>query len=461
MNIRIVTLSLALALGAQAAIKKAADPQPEPQSPRPPAKAAEENPLRDWLDNLRKRGNERDGRLELRMGPKELEEMMRDLLGRQGVPQEKLKDADIGKLLELMREQNPNGGGLDLRGLEDLRKLFGPADPKIQKKLDDQFRGLLDGHRPGTAEAARGTFALRDAAKPREQLALAACVNPGGWLLSKASEVTDAKTLECEAGGKWVAARVVRTWKEHDLVLLKAEASDLPVVKWSDKAPPVVGSFVTAVSPEGKDPAAIGVVSVAARSQQEKGRGFLGVQLDADDKGIKIREVIPGGAALKSGVKNGDRVIEVDGNKPTSIFEFTRIISDRKAGEKVNLKLQRGDELLEKEIALGDRASRPGAGAGGSGRSDRMNAMGSTLSHRRADFPSVLQTDFPLNANECGGPVTDLDGNVIGLVIARSGRVDTMVLPSATIREVLGAVDFAKEAETLTSASEKPADSAK
>jgi serine protease Do len=110
----------------------------------------------------------------------------------------------------------------------------------------------------------------------------------------------------------------------------------------------------------------------------------------------------------------------------------------------VKLKLQRGAETIDKEIALGDLASnqRPRADR----RSNRMNAMGSTISKRKTDFPSVMQTDFPLEANQCGGPVTDLDGNVVGIVIARSGRVETMIIPSGTVRNLLDSVDFAKEA---------------
>ena len=106
------------------------------------------------------------------------------------------------------------------------------------------------------------------------------------------------------------------------------------------------------------------------------------------------------------------------------------------------MKLQRGSEVLEKEIALGDRGAQPGMGRGNF---DKMNSMGSTVSKRKDDFPSVLQTDLPLQASQCGGPVTDLDGNVIGLVIARSGRIETMVIPSGTILQMLTGVDFSKE----------------
>ena len=81
-----------------------------------------------------------------------------------------------------------------------------------------------------------------------------------------------------------------------------------------------------------------------------------------------------------------------------------------------------------------------------------MNSMGSTISKRRTEFPAAMQTDLPLNATQCGGPVTDLDGNIVGIVIARSGRIETQVLPSETIREVLDRVDFSKEGQAPTPA---------
>ena len=186
------------------------------------------------------------------------------------------------------------------------------------------------------------------------------------------------------------------------------------------------------------------MVSVATRTLLDKGRGFLGVQLEADAQGVMVRLVIPNGAAAASDVQPHDRVLEVDGTKPDTIFNFTKLIAAHKAGESVKLKLQRGETVIEKDIALGDRGNSPAAHAERG--TDKMDSMGSTLSKRKGDFASVLQSDFPLDANQCGGPVSDLDGNVIGLVIARSGRVETLLLPSSTVREVLASVDFSKEA---------------
>jgi S1-C subfamily serine protease len=63
--------------------------------------------------------------------------------------------------------------------------------------------------------------------------------------------------------------------------------------------------------------------------------------------------------------------------------------------------------------------------------------MGGELSGRRSGFPAVLQTDMVIQPKDCGGPVVDLNGNVLGINIARAGRVETWILPSEDIRPLL------------------------
>lgn len=436
MTRKLAFLALFATCGLHGAIKKAEDRNP----PAPPAaKPAEKRGDDRLIEELLKRA-QRDGKLTL--DGKEFADLLRGALEKQGVPADRLKSAGLGELLKLLREKNPDVfKGLRFRGMPGMGS---PFDKSLEKKLNDHFNELLDGHRPGAAGAAPATFLLRDGTKPAEPLAFGTAVNADGWILTKASEVKDSAALQCQIQGEWLAAKVARVWTEHDLALAKVAVKSIPAVKWSQGGAPSVGSFITAVAPAGRDPVAIGVVSVAVRNEQSKGMGFLGVLLTTDEIGLKVSEVVPGGPAKASGLQREDRILELDGKKPESVFTFTKMVSDRRAGDKVRLKLQRGKDVIEKEIALGDRATMPGAGRAGA---DRMNGMGSTVSKRKGDFPSVLQTDLPLQATQCGGPVTDLDGNVIGLVIARSGRVETMVIPSETIRQLLSGVDFSAEAK--------------
>jgi S1-C subfamily serine protease len=58
----------------------------------------------------------------------------------------------------------------------------------------------------------------------------------------------------------------------------------------------------------------------------------------------------------------------------------------------------------------------------------------------------VIQTDMQLERDRCGGPVVDLDGNVVGISIARADRTRSFVLPAAHILKVLGSDPLSEDA---------------
>ena len=72
-------------------------------------------------------------------------------------------------------------------------------------------------------------------------------------------------------------------------------------------------------------------------------------------------------------------------------------------------------------------------------RADRLvtsrvpRAADGALSARRFDFPTVVQHDSVLRPNECGGPVINVEGQVVGINIARASRVATYTIPAATV----------------------------
>ena len=63
--------------------------------------------------------------------------------------------------------------------------------------------------------------------------------------------------------------------------------------------------------------------------------------------------------------------------------------------------------------------------------------IGGRLSKRRTGFPLALQHDTVLQPNQCGGPLVDLDGQVVGINIARASRVASYALPAAVVKPVL------------------------
>jgi serine protease Do len=59
------------------------------------------------------------------------------------------------------------------------------------------------------------------------------------------------------------------------------------------------------------------------------------------------------------------------------------------------------------------------------------------LSEQRSGFPSALQHDLYLKPEQCGGPLVDLDGKVVGINIARSGRIESLAIPAPVLIDLL------------------------
>ena len=66
-----------------------------------------------------------------------------------------------------------------------------------------------------------------------------------------------------------------------------------------------------------------------------------------------------------------------------------------------------------------------------------MDRMSGSRSEVRAEFSHVIQSDMALEASDVGLPVVDLQGRIVGLVIARAGRISTLILPGDDIVKVL------------------------
>ena len=259
------------------------------------------------------------------------------------------------------------------------------------------------------------------------QVALGTIVDSQGYVLTKASELNG--KLSCVLlDGRQLAARLVGVSEEHDLAMLQVEANDLPAVDWIDGDAPSVGSFLATPSHD-KLPAAIGVLSAVAR-KIEAPIGFLGIGLDQVQP--RITQVFPGGGADKAGLQVNDLVLKVNGLDVADRDSLQRAIRKHQPGQKLDLAIRRGGQQRSIVATLGESPL-----AATAERLDVQNKLGGQLSQRRAGFPTVLQHDTVLRPNECGGPLVDLDGQVVGINIARAGRVASYAIPADAVQSLL------------------------
>jgi putative serine protease PepD len=83
-------------------------------------------------------------------------------------------------------------------------------------------------------------------------------------------------------------------------------------------------------------------------------RGYLGVQLQETDDGVRL-EVLDGEPAEAAGLESGDLVVEAAGKPVESADDIQNAVSGRKPGEKLELKVRRGEAERTVTVTLGTR----------------------------------------------------------------------------------------------------------
>lgn len=341
------------------------------------------------------------------------------------------------------------------RFLASAAVLLLAAVPSVAQPSSGAAAKLLAPFQPIVSKANTATVRIICNEK---DVALGTVVAADGYILTKFSELRGTPTVKL-GDGSLLDAEVAGFHKGTDLALLKIDMKGLKAVSFADTKDVPVGNWLAAAG-TGANPTAVGIVSVKTRdlsgresdAGENLNRGYIGILLgktDDPEGGAKVEGFSATSGASKAGLKIGDSIFEMNG-KPVAGSESLRaMLDDTKPGEKVKLKVRRKSEELDFTVTLGKRDP---------DRSDIQNAMGGELSGHRTGFPSVLQTDMILDPKNIGGPVVDLDGKVLGISIARAGRVETWILPSETIRPVLadmkaGKLPF-KKGETSPAAPE-------
>lgn len=84
-------------------------------------------------------------------------------------------------------------------------------------------------------------------------------------------------------------------------------------------------------------------------------RAYLGVRLTETDDGVRLAEVLRGEPAEAAGLENGDLVLEAAGNPVESASGIQSAVAARKPGQKLELKIRRGDDERTVTVTLGTR----------------------------------------------------------------------------------------------------------
>ena len=250
-----------------------------------------------------------------------------------------------------------------------------------------------------------------------------------GYIITKGSEARGRLTCLLDDGTVY-DAETVGYDRPTDLSLLKIDANNLTPINFASRSKAVVGNWVASVGSDD-EPFAVGVTSVGYRDIEPQSidglivnnnKGYMGIYPINPNKGsgVQIDSVKEDTAAEKAGLKAKDLILEIAGMKIKDRESLLDILDNYRPDDKVEVLVQRDGEEMMFEVTLGNAEK---------SRRDEQNTMGGAISGRRTGFPTILQHDTVLRPNQCGGPVVDLEGNVLGINIARAGRVETWAIP--------------------------------
>lgn len=310
------------------------------------------------------------------------------------------------------------------------------ASSQAQQSLPADFR--LSGREVTAAfESQRAVLQTSSAVilDGRREISYAVVVSADGYLLAKASEVAKAKKLAVMVDATMFpsVSQLAEdpTW---DVVLLRIPASGLIPVRFSNAGEPPQGTWVVSngATTRSQRRALAGIISANPREIAASDGVALGISFK-DGSSLKISGLAESGGAKAAGLQEGDVVVELDHQKVSTIEDLGKLLKERKAGERVSLTYSRDGKEASVDVLLGSKAEL----FSNDGMMDRNDMMSGEVSKRRSGFPRIIQHDTLSSARIVGGPLLNLDGECIGMNIARANRCENFAIPAAELRGLL------------------------
>jgi len=266
-------------------------------------------------------------------------------------------------------------------------------------------------------------------------------VSPEGHVLTKASEIEGKNHISLRIDEKLYAeVEILGVDPQWDVAMLKVEVDQplIPVVL-SDEDDIEQGHWLISNGSASRSTRRVrlGIVSAITREIKSAGSSvILGVLLSQEkDKALIIDKITPDSGAAKAGLKSGDLLLFSDGIKLNEREDLLKSMQGKKPDDVIEIEVLRDEKTEKFQVEL---MARPGKQM--ASRNDIMSGGEDSLSKRRDGFARVIHHDTPLIKSSVGGPLLNLDGECIGMNIARASRVATFAIPAKELREIIEAM---------------------
>lgn len=309
-----------------------------------------------------------------------------------------------------------------------------PSIRDLEKKFHEPLTILNEELKNSVAQIYQG-----------DKLLIHATSVSGRQLVTKASEIKDKKDLVIRLFEQTSPIRLIATDETRDLALISCDLEGLQPVGLRLNATQVGSLTLT----PGKRTLTTGVITQPSRVapaigyehniEPDQPSGYVGISLSPDQDAPTITSVELDSPADAAGMLEGDIIISINSKKIESSEQLGKQISNFAPGQKVTFRVKRDDEEITIPIILDPRPAKSAhksdrRAAMRDGRLSSLTSRGGPISKRRADFPLAIYHDTRLTAKEMGTPLLDVNGELLGINIARALRQRTLAIPVSELR---------------------------
>lgn len=343
----------------------------------------------------------------------------------------------LHRQIGLSRESNHH---LPLHRIEDA----------VKSVLDLQKLAAADSSTPNTSTAAlptannevKETLRLRRVeihqtkSSPQDDVApkVFGTLLDAEHVTTKLSELSPNAMIDCRfTGGDQCAAEITASDVSLDLAILKLKNPRSAVISLAMQTVNSAKEFsMVYAATTQEEPLRIGLVSRLQHNEPQL-RGKLGAVLEVDEPPhtVRVKEVAPNSTASEAGLVKNCLIESINDQPIATLDDVAALLMKRQPGDWLQFRF-RTDEQSSTNFA--QLAHDP---AEQFERTEFLDGRSGVVSERRSGFADVIQHDIELSPSDCGGPLVDSQGNVVGVNIARRARESSLALPIDVVLQIL------------------------
>ena len=162
-------------------------------------------------------------------------------------------------------------------------------------------------------------------------------------------------------------------------------------------------------------------------------RGKLGAVLEVDETShaVRVKDVAPNSTASDAGLVKNCQIESINDQTIATLDDVAGLLMKRQPGDWLQFRFRTDEQSSTTFAQLRHDPAEQFE------RTEFLDGRSGVVSERRSGFADVIQHDIELSPSDCGGPLVDSQGNVVGVNIARRARESSLALPIEVVLQML------------------------